>query len=205
MKKLFLFVSVLFISYSISAQDRVFRLYYLDHERSTDKSVFCKHLEENFDADAADKNVDSFFYLANADAPIIVSGKEESRSEFVNLCDAIRLRKYHMIFPEDDIARIVKLFNDNDYLTEDGAKKYDMLEVRFYIGEDFWLNGYPETLISRLAFIMDWQNLDPSFLHLDVYLSPDDYNKPVFNDERPEMFGSKRYIEPVEFFFQYMN
>lgn len=204
MKKLFLtLVSAALFQMTSFAQpgEKSLNLYYFVHERSTPVRELCREIEEYFNIAVSDPNTDTFLYMANAETPIVVYCSENNRSDLNNMLAELRTRRSHPVFPEDDIRRIVELFNQNDYRDAYGNEKYSMVNAIFYIGDNFWINAYPETLISRLAFIMDWEKEKSDFLHLEVYTyEADGFD---YESERKDMFGKKQLFPPLGYLLNF--
>lgn len=202
MKRIFLICCGLIVSAVVFAQEgKVLSLYYFDHERSTPVRKLCAVIDDLFTTGASDANTDYILYLPNGENPFVVPCKEEYRPEYNRFLGELRDNRYHTIFPEDDIKHIVDLFSKYNYLDENGKRLYETVNVVFYIGQDFWLNGYTESLIAKLAFIMDWAKLDVEFFHLDIYRDENDTFD--YDGALADMFGTRKLINPVPFIFTY--
>lgn len=172
-------------------------LYYISYDRSTPIKDLCSTISLTFNSSCvSDRNV--YLYLPNADSPIIVKASEENREQFEAMLSKIRQGTTN-IFPDVDISHICNLFNNDDFLGDDGMMKYERLSITFYLCPSFWINGYNETLISKLLFILDTNNLDQEHFSLDLYKSTED----SFEYDEENLFGVKKLCKTPTFIMTY--
>lgn len=179
--------------------EKSLELYYIEHSRTTPIYKLCETLKEVFESSKSDANREVYFYLANADSPVLFRCLEENRSQMERMTAEIMSKSFHPVFPEYDLRFLTDFFNEHDIITDRGDKLYDFVNVFFYINPSFWVNGYQESLISRLAFIIDYSTLPKDYIHFDIYHpSTDDL---VY--ETKKMFGEKALIPDFEYILTY--
>lgn len=204
MKKIFVLIALMSLSVSAFCQsERTMNLYYFVHERSTPVSKLIERITDFFDTAAADegRTVDSYLMLANGQESLVVKCREENRREYLSLLNELRNTRSHSVFPSDDIKRIMEIFSTDDYLNADGSMKYDRFNVEFYVGPDFWQNGYSENFISRLAFVMGWDRMSSRTFHMEIFRDEDDSYD--YDSSVTSMFGTKKLIKPVQYILTY--
>ena len=153
-----------------------FYFIYIAHDRATPVQRLSKALQDLYD-DAVKYGHSCIFYLANNDAPYVVNinTENDNRNEFSNQIIAELQNKIaHGINPRFDVDNIVAMFNENDYLLNDQELKYTSVTWNFYTSEWFWKEGYNESLIASLYWIMGVENTQDLDFYFNVFHSSDD-------------------------------
>lgn len=197
-KKISLFCFFLSLCLIVKANEREsMELYYITYDRTTPVRQLCETLSLAFDSSCGgDKNV--YFYLPNADSPIVVKASYENRDQLEYMLSKIRSGSCN-VFPDVDITRICRIFNEDDFISDDGVMLYGKLSITFYLCPSFWVNGYNETLISKLLFILDTNQLDAEHFSLDLYKSSED----AFEYDENNLFGSQKLCRTPTFIMTY--
>lgn len=184
---------------SYAQEERSLEFYYIEHARTTPIAKICNELIELFNTAEKDPNREVYIYLANSDSPILVPCREEHRSTLDQLTSEIMFRSSHEVFPDYDVKTLTEFFNKHDFMSDDGKPNYDYVNIRFYVNPSFFLNGYPETLISRLVFILDLDKISKDYLTLDIYHPKED----DFEYDGEHMFGERALCENLSYLLTY--
>lgn len=183
----------------LGQNERSLELCYVEHSRTTPIEKICREMTDLFNTAEADPLREVYIYFANADSPILFQCKEENRSKLDLMTSEIMSRSSHEVFAEYDVKRLTAFFDEHDFISGEGSPKYDYVNISFYVNPSFFLNGYTETLISRLAFILELDKIDKNYLTLDVYHPSED----DFEYETSNMFGERALYENLSYLLTY--
>lgn len=153
-----------------------FYFIYIAHDRATPVQRLSKVLQDLYD-DAVKYGHSCIFYLANNDTPYIVNVNTENdnRNDFsLKIIAELQNKIAHGINPRFDVDNIVAMFNENDYLLSDQELRYTSVTWNFYTSEWFWKEGYNESLIASLYWIMGVENTQDLDFYFNVFHSSDD-------------------------------
>lgn len=153
-----------------------FYFIYIAHDRATPVQRLSKVLQNLYD-DAVKYGHSCIFYLANNDTPYIVNVNTENdnRNDFsLKIIAELQNKIAHGINPRFDVDNIVAMFNENDYLLSDQELRYTSVTWNFYTSEWFWKEGYNESLIASLYWIMGVENTQDLDFYFNVFHSSDD-------------------------------
>lgn len=193
----FIFFGVLNTSAQKTNKD--FYFIYIAHDRTTPVQRLSKTLQEIYDG-AVKYGHSCVFYLANNESPYIVNVNigNDNRNDFdAMIIGELQNKLSHGISPRFDLDAIVNMFNSNDYLLSEQELKYISVTWNFYTNEWFWNEGYNESLIASLYWIMDIDKTEELDFYFNVYHSEND--KLELDDKL--LFGVKNLSNINEGFF----
>ena len=193
----FIFFGVLNTSAQKTNKD--FYFIYIAHDRTTPVQRLSKTLQEIYDG-AVKYGHSCVFYLANNESPYIVNVNigNDNRNDFdAMIIGELQNKLSHGISPRFDLDAIVNMFNSNDYLLSEQELKYISVTWNFYTSEWFWNEGYNESLIASLYWIMDIDKTEELDFYFNVYHSEND--KLELDDKL--LFGVKNLSNINEGFF----
>lgn len=184
---------------AFSQNERSLELYYIEHSRTTPNTKLCSEISDVFNSAVVESNRTVFLYLANGDSPLVLECKQSNREALDRMTSEILSRSAHQVDPVHDVEWIVNFFNEHDFISDGGNKNYDFVNLRFYINPSFWINGYQETVISRVAFILDLQSLPQDYFLLDIMHPSED----EFKYEVKGMFGDRSLCKDLNYVLTY--
>lgn len=200
MKKIYMILSLLLIcSFGrIAAQSespKSFNFYFVAQDVTTPTGKLIETLKTYYE-DAITLENPSVFYLSNGYEPIIVkvNFKEDNRKDFDDvLLRSIIVNNYHNVGGSIDYQNIVDLIVENNILKEEYLTKD--LNIKFFVGKDFWDMGYNESIVSAVYFTLDCHKYKNKGLSFEVWSHEAD----VINDanrisegvDEFMLFGSK--------------
>ena len=188
MKKLFLtlVLSMTLSSLYVWSQDRELQIHYIAHDHFNESVL--KIVDNIFQINASDPNKHVYLYLANAESPFILKCDKDKQNEFDEFRYAINSQLKHNVWPEVDIQKILELLEDDDFIDEDGAPRYDFFSLNFYTSPSFWSYNYNETLIARLFWDLELSGMTDFVMNI---YHPE--NDGVQYDEN-HLFGPKKLM-----------
>lgn len=198
MKKLFAIAVLLAASISAAAQNGELEINYIAHDHFNESILAA--VDGIYQSAAYNSGKKTYIYLANADEPVVMQclGSESGRKQYEDFRLALNSRVKHNIWPEVDIKGITDLLKDDDFINDDGTKRYDFFVLNFYVTSSFWSYNYNETLIARLFWDLDLA--DKTDIQVNVYYPAGDEFK--YDENNP--FGAKRLNgDYVVYFFEY--
>lgn len=221
MKRFFLllFLSSLFTMADLSAQDNApntkdlpLNFIYISHDRTTNTTALTRTLKEIYDI-AYDPYqsataVPHIFYLADDVSPKVIYmniGKNNFKEFERDILGEIGNSMSHNVLPGFDVDSIIKIFNDIDFLDEDGNLQFYSFSMKFYVSREFWEQGFNESLIAYLYWVMGMDKYMPNpdlwQYSFEVFCSKSeepyvDMTKP-FGDSN--LSDINKYIMPMEY------
>ena len=96
-----------------------------------------------------------------------------------------------------DYNTIVELFNQHDFIDDEGNRKFLSVLMFWYVNPDFWRFQYNEKLIASLYFNLE---LDKYQDYVTTQVWHADGDGLVVDNERP--FGSKNLCADMMFMLQ---
>lgn len=200
MKRLFITVITLLCSLVAFAQsERTLEFYYIEHARTTPISKICSEIQDTYSNAMEDPNREVYIYLANGDTPLLVKCEQSNQRAVDKLVNEIMSKNFHPVFPESDLKNITEFFNNHDFVTDDGSPKYDYFILRYYVNPSFWMNGFNETVIAQLSFVLDLDKLSNEYFSMEIYHPKSD----DFEYEVKGMFGTRALCPELSYFLTY--
>lgn len=194
MRKLFIVFLLMVFTQPIFAQElksseQTLEFYYIAHDRTTPVGKVCDFIQERAKEATYYKDLAMIFYLANGDNPTIIrmNLKGDNRKDFNLVINGLQQQLSHDINPNSDRRIITELFNDVDFVDEEGNPLYRSFQWISFITPLFWQMGYNEDVLASLYFILDLGSLPSDYLSMDVYYDNDSNFK--YNNRKP--FGDK--------------
>lgn len=199
MKRLFTLVAVVSLAFNVMAQEvqapqQTLEFYYIAHDKQTPVGKVCDFLIERQKEATYYKDLAMVFYLANGDNPMIVrmNLQGDNRKEFQNIINALQQQISHDISPKADREEIVRLFNELDFVDDEGNPNFKSFQWISFVTPMFWQMKYNEDVLAALYFILDMGQLPEGYLTMDVYYD----NATPLNHNKKYPFGEKNMCGP---------
>lgn len=195
MKKILYIIMMLAASVAMSArpvQSKSFYFAYIAHDEATYVDEMISNIQARYDRAMEDKNYVVVLYMSNGDSPVIVqvNTDNDNRADFSKLKETLGARRSHAVYPEEDLEKIVALFNEVDFVSdEDNSISYRSADWHFHLTSGFLKNGYNESLIAKLAFVMGVEHFSTENFRIRYYFSG--YDVPEYDHDAP--FGKRNY------------
>lgn len=178
----------------LSAQEKVdsdFTFYYISHDRQTNVQALTHELQQAYDELKEYDNA-GIFYLANGEEPLIVKVNmpKENEKDFPHLIGEMQEKLAHDISADYDVNRILSIFEESNFVDEQGSLLYNSVNWNFYVTSSFWTMTYNESIIGTLYWAMDMGELRANQeFYLNVLRSSED----VVTYENGQAIGIKNY------------
>lgn len=181
------------------AQTQTLEFYYIAHDRTTPVSDLCSRLEAVYETAMSYDDFAVIFYLPNYDKPKVVKMNlpGDNRDDFKVIISELRQKSAHEIYADVDYNTIVELFNQHDFIDDEGNRKFLSVLMFWYVNPDFWRFQYNEKLIASLYFNLE---LDKYQDYVTTQVWHADGDGLVVDNERP--FGSKNLCADMMFMLQ---
>lgn len=170
--------------------EQTLEFYYIAHDRTTPVGKVCDFILDRYKEATYYKDLAMIFYLANGDNPYIVRMNMEgdNRKDFDNIINALQQHMSHEISPNDDRYFITELFNETDFMENNGKLRYKTFQWVSFVTPIFWQMGYNEDILASLYFILDMNKLSTDNFTMDIYYDNDGNFR--YNSSKP--FGDKK-------------
>ena len=171
-------------SVCINAQDYSkmnFHFVYIDHESSTPVNKLCQRIRTLRD-DAIEVEDALIIYLSDGRQSLMsftnlhdVHGKNRDKSEaFTGIIDALQNANSHEVIAREDRKNILKLFEEHNFVDEEGRLRFNSVVMDFYVGPKFWTLGNNEKVISHLYVDLDIESFSQEELTFNVFKSKEE-------------------------------
>lgn len=172
-------VSAIMPAVTVKAQDYSqmnLHFVYIDHETSTPVNQLCKRIRTLRD-DAIEVEDALIIYLSDGRQSLLsftnlVDRNNENRDAneaFVNIIAALQDANSHDIIAREDRKNILKLFDDYNFIDEQGHFLFKSVTMDFYVGPDYWNLGNHEKVIAHLFVDFDASSFDKSKLAINIF------------------------------------
>ncbi|MDE6304645.1 MAG: hypothetical protein K2M01_07465 [Paramuribaculum sp.] len=135
-----------------------FRFIYVAADNNMSQQGLIEALTDHYNHIVHDE-IPAIFYLSFRPEPIIVKfntgdgdNPDDFESEFLY---TLRQSMSYNVTPDYDRNKILEIMNENNYVTDDGFKKYENIELNFHVGKAFWDAGNNEAIIAPVFFGID--------------------------------------------------
>ena len=131
-------------------------------------------------------------YYADGTAPLIVqvNTSEDNREDYDFLLSELKKDGFRRVDPTYDVRNIARLFDGLDFISpSSNLLKYGAVDWHFHVTSDFWEQGYNESLIASLCFVMGVDHFENANFRLRCYFSR--YDDLEYDEDYP--FGKKDY------------
>lgn len=188
---------VLLMAFPSFAQRKNLYFYYVAHDYTTPVDVICERLEEEYNHALGYDDYALVFYLPNGDHPFVVKVnlKGDNRDDFNTFISELRTRYTHETYPYIDAPKIIDIFNQHDFTSEDGSHEIDNVLMTWYVNPTFWTMNYNESLIAAVYFALELDKykdkVNLEFWHAEGDGLAIDQNHP---------FGTKNLLGDHQFF-----
>lgn len=155
---------------------------YIDHEVTTPITELCERLR-SLQEDATEINDALILYLSDGRASIVsftnikdVTGQGRDKElAFIEVISALQDANSHDVVASEDIKNIINLFEEYNFVDEDGTILYNNVTFDFYVGASFWTLGNNEKVISHLYHDFSMSELPKSQFSLNIYVPKTDH------------------------------
>lgn len=164
---------------SVEAQDYSkmnLHFVYIDHETSTPVNQLCKRIRTLRD-DAIEVEDALVIYLSDGRQSLMSftnlkdfnDENRDTNEAFVNIIAALQDANSHDVIAREDRKNILKLFDDYNFIDEQGHFLFNSVTMDFYIGPDFWNLGNHEKVIAHLFVDFDVSSFAKTKLAINIF------------------------------------
>ena len=173
-------VMIMFVSaFTVKAQDFSdvnLHFVYIDHEPSTPVNQLCQRIRTLRD-DAIEVEDALIVYLSDGKQSLmsftnlqdVNSGDRDKNEAFVDIVAALQDANSHDVIAQEDRRNILKLFEEYNFIDEDGRFLFNSVTMDFYVGPEFWSLGNHEKVISHLYVDFDAASFPKDKLAFNVF------------------------------------
>lgn len=149
---------------------------YIAHETSTPVNKLCERLRTVRD-DAIEVEDALIVYLSDgALSPISFtnlkdnSGRNrDSQDSYTDIIAALQDFNSHNVVARNDRTNILNLFDEYNFLDENGNLRFNTVIMDFYVGASFWSLGNNEKIIAHLFTAMNAASFPKDRFSFNVY------------------------------------
>lgn len=149
---------------------------YIDHETSTPVNQLCKRIRTLRD-DAIEVEDALIIYLSDGRQSLLSFTNLEDRNNlnrdtpeaYVNIIAALQDANSHDIIAREDRKNILNLFDEYNFVDEQGHFLFNSVTMDFYVGPDYWNLGNHEKVIAHLFVDFDASSFDKAKLAFNVF------------------------------------
>ncbi len=172
-----------------SAQYKTLEFFYIAHDYSTRVEAVCNMLEEKYEAALEFDDICLIFYLADGELPKVfrMNVPGDNRNTYEDFIGELRSKNSHdysAVYV--DLPNIVDIFNEVDFINNQGTLNYASVNINWYVNSTFWDLRYNESLIASSYFILDMAKYR-DLVMFDIWNTG---NGPI-NVDRNKPFGNK--------------
>ena len=172
--------------------DKTMCFVYVAQSELTSTGALEKYLDARFERALKDENLALIVYCADGTNPRIVQVNTpyDNRTEYDSLINELRGERVRRVDPEFDVQNISGLFDKLDFVAPaSNVLKYGAVDWHFHVTSDFWEQGYNESLIASLCFVMGVDHFENANFRLRCYFSR--YDDLEYDEDYP--FGKKNF------------
>ncbi|MCF0126496.1 MAG: hypothetical protein HUJ68_12235 [Clostridia bacterium] len=155
---------------------------YIAHEITTPVNELCARLTA-LQEDAIEINDALIIYLSDGKASIVtftnlkdVSDKGRDKDiAFIEVISALQDANSHDVIASYDVENIINLFEEYNFVNDEGGIIYNNVTFDFYVGKSFWTLGNNEKVISHLYHDFSMANLPKNQFVLNIYVPKSDH------------------------------
>lgn len=149
---------------------------YIDHEPATPVNQLCQRIRTLRD-DAIEVEDALIVYLSDGRQSLLSftnledkMGKNRDQNEaFVSIIAALQDANSHDVNAQDDRKNILRLFEDYNFVDDEGRFIFSSVTMDFYIGPEYWALGNNEKVISHLFVVFDAASFPKDKLTFNVF------------------------------------
>ena len=149
---------------------------YIDHEPTTPVNQLCQRIRTLRD-DAIEVEDALIVYLSDGRQSLLSftnledkRGMERDKGEaFVNIIAALQDANSHDVRAQDDRNNILKLFEEYNFVNDEGKLLFSSVTMDFYVGPEYWALGNNEKVITHLFVDFDAASFPKERLAFNVF------------------------------------
>jgi hypothetical protein len=149
---------------------------YIDHETSTPVNQLCKRIRTLRD-DAIEVEDALIVYLSDGRQSLFSftnlkdrnNENRDTNEAFVNIIAALQDANSHDIIAREDRKNILNLFDEYNFIDEQGHLLFNSVTMDFYVGPDYWNLGNHEKVIAHLFVDFDASSFDKTKLAINIF------------------------------------
>lgn len=149
---------------------------YIDHEPTTPVNQLCQRIRTLRD-DAIEVEDALIVYLSDGRQSLLSftnledkRGMERDKNEaFVNIIAALQDANSHDVRAQDDRNNILKLFEEYNFVNDEGRFLFSSVTMDFYVGPEYWALGNNEKVITHLFVDFDAASFPKEKLVFNVF------------------------------------
>lgn len=149
---------------------------YIDHEPSTPVNQLCQRIRTLRD-DAIEVEDALIVYLSDGRQSLLsftnlqdVYGRNRDKNDaFVDIIAALQDANSHDVIAQEDRKNILRLFDEYNFVDEDGRFLFSSVTMDFYVGPEYWTLGNHEKVISHLFVDFDAASFPKEKLSFNVF------------------------------------
>ena len=149
---------------------------YIDHAPSTPVNQLCQRIRTLRD-DAIEVEDALIVYLSDGRQSLLsftnlqdVYGKNRDKNDaFVDIIAALQDANSHDVIAQEDRKNILRLFDEYNFVDENGRFLFNSVTMDFYVGPEYWTLGNHEKVISHLFVDFDAASFPKEKLSFNVF------------------------------------
>lgn len=149
---------------------------YIDHEPSTPVNQLCQRIRTLRD-DAIEVEDALIVYLSDGRQSLfsftnlqdIYGLNRDKNDAFVDIIAALQDANSHDVIAQEDRRNILKLFEEYNFIDEEGRFLFNSVTMDFYVGPEYWNLGNNEKVISHLFVDFDAASFPKDKLAFNVF------------------------------------
>lgn len=149
---------------------------YIAHETSTPVNKLCERLRTVRD-DALEVEDALIIYLSDGvTSPVSLTNlkdqtgrNRDSQDSYTDIIAALQDFNSHNVVARNDRNNILNLFDEYNFLDENGKLRFNSVIMDFYVGASFWALGNNEKIIAHLFTAFDAASYSKDKFSFNVY------------------------------------
>jgi len=149
---------------------------YIDHETSTPVNQLCKRIRTLRD-DAIEVEDALIVYLSDGRQSLLSftnlkdnnNENRDTNEAFVNIISALQDANSHDVNAREDRKNILTLFDEYNFIDEQGRFLFNSVTMDFYVGPDYWNLGNNEKVIAHLFVDFDASSFSKTKLAFNIF------------------------------------
>ena len=149
---------------------------YIDHAPSTPVNQLCQRIRTLRD-DAIEVEDALIVYLSDGRQSLLsftnlqdVYGKNRDKNDaFVDIIAALQDANSHDVIAQEDRKNILRLFDEYNFVDENGRFLFNSVTMDFYVGPEYWTLINHEKVISHLFVDFDAASFPKEKLSFNVF------------------------------------
>ena len=149
---------------------------YINHEPSTPINQLCQRIRTLRD-DAIEVDDALIVYLSDGRQSLLSftnlkdpQGKDRDKNDaFTAIIAALQEANSHDVIAQEDRKNILKLFEDYNFVNDNGVFLFNSVTMDFYVNPEFWALGNHEKVISHLFVDFDAASFPKEKLAFNVF------------------------------------